>query len=230
MAYSQQRVMRLPLTMINSYLSWNDAEDYIWANRLVIIGAHILNFCYGDDRTDDLGNGSQKSYTELVTMRNEWLSHRPSSFSPILISEPPDLAPTSSEKDPDILTRVWHTEDHHIVAAQTLGLLDILLAAYSPHIPRVGLSRKEEMERTDTRIKQIVLEICGVAISNRQSPPAGLVACMAINICADRFTERGVQWALMGVVRSTISESNYWPSRGFQRGLRGVWGWGCDEG
>jgi hypothetical protein len=115
----------------------------------------------------------------------------------------------------------------HIVAAQTLRLLDILLTAYSPYIPRVGPSRRTEMEAVDTKIRQIVLDVCGMGLSNRQSPPAALTACIAIIICADWFVDvgLGVQKALMEVVVRTTEENNYWPTGESQVRLRQVWGW-----
>lgn len=82
MAFSQQRPFRLPLAVYQPYLSWDPALDHIWVNRLFVIGAHIVQFCY-----DTESDRSLKRYHELVQLVNRWLRSRPLSFSPIYFNE-----------------------------------------------------------------------------------------------------------------------------------------------
>ncbi|KAL3442422.1 hypothetical protein BJX65DRAFT_321538 [Aspergillus insuetus] len=237
LAFSQQRSIRLPPDIAVSYLIWTPAPDHVWTNRLIVIGTHVLECCYGDNHKE--GEVRRRyEYDDLVQLREKWVAQRPSSFEPVYAEEPrlpvhafppSDLAlnsPDTTRWD-SIFPKIWFTNNAHIVAAQTLGLLDILLTAYSPYIPRVGPSRRTEMEAVDTRIRQIVLDVCGMGLSNRQSPPAALTACIAIIICADWFVDvgRGVQKALMEVVVRTTEENNYWPTGESQVQLRQVWGW-----
>ena len=106
-----------------------------------------------------------------------------------------------------------------------MGLLNILLTAYSPHIPRVGPTCRESMDVMNAKLRSTVFEICGIALSNRQSPPAFTTVCIAINICGDRFTDLKEQQALMEVLVSTTRETNYWPTTVSQMRLKEVWGW-----
>ncbi|BCS20062.1 uncharacterized protein APUU_20494S [Aspergillus puulaauensis] len=226
LAFSQQRTIQLSLSIASSYLTFEDAPDHIWTNRLIVIGTYVLEFCYGDgdvngDTNKDGGGdrGQRSEYTELVALRDKWVENRPRSFSPIYVE------PSS---DAHLFPRIWYMDDCHIVAGQVLGMLDILFTAYSPHIPRIGPARLECLEAVDARIRATVLEMCGMALSNQQSRPAGLTACIAINICADRFTDAREQRALMELVVSTTQDSNYWPTTESQATLRAAWRW--DDG
>jgi hypothetical protein len=212
-AFSQQRPFRLSLSSCQSYLSWTPAADHVWVNRLLIIGAHALQYCY-DDRSD---RGLAR-YHELVELHNQWLRCRPLSFSPIYLENP-------NHERSELFPHIWYIEDCHILASQTLGFLRILLIAFSPHIPRFGISRRESMDVIDAKLKNIVFEICGIGLSNRHSPPALLGACIAINICSDRFTDFREQQVLMEIVVNTTREANYWPSMASQANLKKVWGW-----
>ncbi|RDW78671.1 uncharacterized protein DSM5745_05523 [Aspergillus mulundensis] len=214
LAFSQQRNTNLPLEITDSYLIFTGAEDHVWTNRLVVLGARVLEFSYGSSPSNDL------EFNELVRLRDEWVDKRPRSFAPIY-TESPDMDTA--------FPKIWYTDDSHITAAQTLLLINILLLAYSPSIPRIGPSRRQTLESIDAQIRTIVLEICGMALSNRQSRPAGLTACIAINLCADRFTDPQEQRALMGLVVGTTRDSNYWPTKEAERRLRGIWGWDGDD-
>lgn len=191
-----------------------------------MIGTYVLEYCYGggdangDANKDGGGDrGERYEYTELVALRDKWVENRPRSFSPIYVE------PSS---DTHLFPRIWYMDDCHIVAGQVLGMLDILFMAYSPHIPRIGPARLECVEAVDARIRETVLQMCGMALSNQQSRPAGLTACIAINICADRFTDAREQRALMELVVRTTQDSNYWPTTESQAMLRGAWRW--DDG
>ncbi|KAL4807718.1 hypothetical protein BDV18DRAFT_107414 [Aspergillus unguis] len=224
LAFAQQRTTRLPLEISAKYLEFSETDDYIWTNRLIVFGARILNYCYGQ-----LQPGPDDEYSELVQLRDQWVASRPRSFAPFYSKE------SSHSSSSDIFPKIWYMEDCHIVAAQTLSLLDILLAAYSPSLSRPGIglgkSRKQnsEIENTNARIRALVLDICGMALSNRQSRPAGLTACIAINLNADRFTDQNEQRALMELVIRTTKESNYWPTSESERRLRVEWGWDFKE-
>jgi hypothetical protein len=81
------------------------------------------------------------------------------------------------------------------------------------------------MESIDTKLKTTVLDICGIAISNRQEPTALLTASIAISICGDRFSDPAEQQALMNIVVNTKRDNNYWPSTALGAKLRNAWGW-----
>ncbi|KAL4919528.1 hypothetical protein BDW62DRAFT_209736 [Aspergillus aurantiobrunneus] len=228
LAFSQQRTTRLLLSISRSYLSFDEAPDHVWTNRLIVIGTLVLEFCYGEqERNQNQAEGgtstsSKERYFELVRLKERWAGERPRSFAPVYVEGPGAGAGAGVG---GLFPKIWYMDDCHTVAGQALGLLGILLLAYSPLVPRVGVSRREKMDAVDAKIKATVLEICGMALSNRQSRPAGLTACIAINICADRFTDSREQQALMELVVSTMQDSNYWPTTESQAKLRAAWRW-----
>ncbi|KAL3431195.1 hypothetical protein BDV09DRAFT_198905 [Aspergillus tetrazonus] len=215
LAFSQQRTTNLPLEVSRKYLTISEAEDHVWTNQLIVLGAMVLEFCYGS-HTDGAGG----DYGELIQLRDEWVAKRSMSFAPVYVESPTPDSETGS-----IFPGIWYADDTHITAAQTLCLLDILFIAFAPTTPRLGPSRRQELDAIDEKIRKLVLEICGMALSNRQCKPAGGTACIAINLCADRFTDKTEQRELMGLVVGTMRESNYWTMVEGERRLRAAWGW-----
>ncbi|KAL4957471.1 hypothetical protein BDW69DRAFT_191571 [Aspergillus filifer] len=174
LALSQQRATRLPVDLVSeTYLYFNEAEDHFWTNRLIVIGSLVLRYCYGDkgDGDEMTPAGTKHTHEDLVKLLDKWLTKRPKSFAPMYVESNPA----------EIFSKIWYMDDAHIVAAQTLALLNILLMTYNPSLPRIGLARRQEMEALDTRIRGTVLKICGMALSNRQSRPAGLTAYLLTN-------------------------------------------------
>ena len=213
MAFSQQRPFRIPLDVCDVYLSWDPAPDHVLVNRLLIIAAHAVQYCYG--------NADQQVHTryeELVSLRDQWLNRRPLSLFPVYTEQP----------EPErglIFPQKWFLNNCYIVAEQSVGLLDILLTAYDPSVARIGPGQRSAMESIDAKLKATVLGICGIALSNRQEPTALLTACIAIGICGDRFTDQVEQEALMDIVINSVRDNNYWPSNALRGKLRKAWGW-----
>lgn len=213
MAFSQQRSFRLPLGICESYLSGDVAPDHVLVNRLIVICAHIVQYCY-----DEQAQRTSIRYEELVNLYHQWLKNRPASFLPIYSADP-------KKGKGGIFPKRWYLDDCHIVAEQSIGLINILLTAYNPTIVRVGPGQRSAVASLDSRLRSIVLEVCGIALSNRQSPTALLAACIAITICGDRFSDPTEQTALMDIVVHTIRDNNYWPPTSTEAKLKRIWGW-----
>ncbi|KAJ5692965.1 hypothetical protein N7462_002388 [Penicillium macrosclerotiorum] len=213
MAFLQQRTFRLSLEVCDSYLSWDTAPDHVLVNRLLIIAAHVVKYCYEDQDTQ-----LHTDYEELTSIYHRWLEKRPPSFLPI-------YSDNWNEEKANLFPRKWYLNDCHIVAEQTIGLINILLTAYDPRVVRVGPGHRSAMESMDAKLRSIVLDICGTAISNRQEPTALLTAAFAIAICGDRFSEFAEQQALMDIIVNTVRDNNYWPSTALGAKLRKAWSW-----
>lgn len=212
MAFLQQRSFRLPLGICDSYRSWDPAPDHVWANRLMIFCADVLQYCFSNYHPR-----SMAQYEELINFRTRWLEDRPRSFSPIYYHEP-------DRRKGEVLPEAWYLADCHIVGIQNMELAMILLTVYNPNMPRLGLGQQDAARSMDEKIKEIVLEICGIAMSNRQSPPAFLTATLAITMCGDRFTDPVEQQALLDVLIET-DRDNAWPTAAMQKKLKETWGW-----
>ena len=189
------------------------APDRVWINHLLIICAMAIQYCYGRSQ-------NTPRYEEIVARRSQWLKCCLPSFSPVYF-EAADHAAGG------LFPKMWYLDDCHTVAAQNVGLMDILLAAYGPQMAHLGPSHTLALSSIDASIKSTVLEICGAGLSNRQSPIALLTASIAIAICGEWFTNRPEQQALMSILVSMSQDNNYWLSQAMQERLKRTWAWGC---
>ncbi|KAL1984894.1 hypothetical protein VTN96DRAFT_8553 [Rasamsonia emersonii] len=189
----------------------NDADDCVWANQAIAHCADVLLFCYGEARR------SATVHAELLRENRRWRESRPPSFDPYFVDDGDAVSRTGF---PDIKMHA----DWHAIGNQYNSLARILLLVHDPTIPTVGPLRRTAMERVDEEIKAEVWTMCGVGMSNASAPPAIITACMAINPCGDRFTDKQQQNRLMEVLVRTDALHG-WPTRAIQEQLRETWGW-----
>lgn len=212
MAFLQQRPFRLPLVICDGYRSWDPAPDHVWANRLMIFCADVLQYCFSDSDLPRIAR-----HEELVDVSKRWQQYRPHSFVPIYRRQ-------ADRTENGVLPQSWYIADCHIVGIQNMTLAMILLTVFDPNLPRLGPEQRVAMCAVDSQVKSMVLEICGIAVSNRQSPPAFLAATIAVTMCGDRFTDPVEQQALLDVLIET--QQNYaWPTGAMQMRLKRAWGW-----
>lgn len=62
----------------------------------------------------------------------------------------------------------------------------ILLAVYNPRLPRLGPGHKAALLAVDDEVKTNIRSLCGMALSNRKTPPHMITACMGISMCESR--------------------------------------------
>jgi hypothetical protein len=207
----KQRPFRMPLGPFENYRNFEPADDDVWADRLVVYCADVLQYCYDDHYH------TVERYEELVEFDRKWLEHRPVSFSPIYNRDPDHNAG-------QVFPEIWYLTDCHVTGVQHVELARILLAVYNPKIPRLGPGQKAATTRLEKQIMEIVLRLCGIAESNKKVPPAIVTAAMGIAMCGDRFSERFIQERLLGVLVG-LEEDHAWPTDQIQRGMKEAWGW-----
>lgn len=233
-AFSKQRAFRLPLGPCEPYRSFEPADDYVWADRLVIHCADVLQYCFGSDE-EDLPRGQLQAsstgilhpipatdmrvarYEELVTFETIWAELGPPSFKPIYTREP-------DRRRGEVFPELWYLNNCHVAGLQFLELARILLVVYNPNLPRLGPSQRTAMRSVDRKVRSIVLRLCGMALSNQHSPPGLVTASVAIGMCGDRFTDRLEQEALLGVL-AKLGDEHAYPTFSTQELLKGAWGW-----
>ncbi|KAJ6072444.1 hypothetical protein N7467_010529 [Penicillium canescens] len=233
-AFSKQRAFRLPLGPCEPYRSFEPADDYVWADRLVIHCADVLQFCFGSEEEEPNSPNTTSHYhhrrlstteTEtrlahydtLVAFSTFWNTLGPESFKPIY-TRAPDPA------NGKIFPELWYLNNCHVAGLQHLELARILLAVYNPRLPRLGPGQRTAMRSVDEEIRAIVLRLCGIALSNLHSPPGLVTASVAIGMCGDRFSAREEQVALLGVLVMLEDEYGY-PTSSMREQLRLAWGW-----
>ncbi|KAL4990915.1 hypothetical protein BDW68DRAFT_174648 [Aspergillus falconensis] len=123
--------MNLPLEVLKKYLTSSEAKDHVWTNQRVVLGAMVLEVCYGSHASRVDGGGDE--YGELIRLRDEWGTKGPRSFVPVY-AEPPtlDAEPVS------IFPVVWYADDTHMNTTQILCVLDIFFFGIFPFYPLTG--------------------------------------------------------------------------------------------
>ncbi|KAJ5317356.1 hypothetical protein N7508_001864 [Penicillium antarcticum] len=242
--FSKQRPFRLPLGPCDPYRSFEPADDYVWADRLVIHCADVLQFCFGSEEVEPNSptsfhyhppfnnTPSHRSpsttetetrlahYDTLVAFSTLWKTLGPQSFEPIYTR----AADPATGK---IFPELWYLNNCHVAGLQHLELAQILLAVYNPRLPRLGLGQRTAMRSVDEEIRAIVLRLCGIALSNLHSPPGLVTASVAIGMCGDRFSKKEEQVALLGVL--VMLEDDYGYRTSSMREQLGLaWGWEGD--
>ncbi|MCJ1391071.1 hypothetical protein MMC18_003932 [Xylographa bjoerkii] len=211
-AFTNQRIVRWNLDRSPLDHSFSATDDCTWANRMVLCCAVVLKFCF-----DTEGDHTVSRWAELRRYCERWRSSLPDSFSPIYYSEP------SVEND-DVLPQVWHIGDAHVTGIQHYILCMILLAVYNPSLPRLGPGQRMARKSMDEEIKGLVLTLAGMAVSNCQTPPNMITACMGIYITGERFSERRIQDVFLDILVRTEREFA-WPTEAAQISLKDAWGW-----
>lgn len=156
-------------------------------------------------------------YEELVAFDTLWTEIGPASFTPV-------YARDADRSRGEVFPELWYLNDCHVIGIQHLELARILLAVYNPKIPRLGPGQRIAMRSVDLELKSIVKRLCGIALSNQQTPPGLITACVAIGMCGDRFTDRAEQQSLLAVLVK-LEDEHAWPTHTTQKLLKEAWGW-----
>ncbi|KAL9082553.1 MAG: hypothetical protein Q9165_008860, partial [Trypethelium subeluteriae] len=191
------------------------ARDVIWANRIVIFCADIIEFCYGN--SNGVTQNCQDQVTQTILMRHgEALEMRlPPSFKPIHCEER-DL---SQRK---VFPEIWFQDEAHTVAATYMELTKILLINPEPTRLMLGPGHKDAMKRLSQSLRESTARLCGIALNNKRVVPIFLNACSAIVLCSEHFSDPVEQEALLWFLDFVEYETAY-PTQILARDLRFSW-------
>jgi hypothetical protein len=161
------------------------ANDFMWADRMLVHLGEILRFCFG------AADSSPLKWTQLMEYSQQWWESRPESFAPLYYKDPepetlfPDVWLTSDCHGKYISQKYSRYSSHAcpVAAIQHYHLGMIMLKVYNPRVPRLGPSRKEWLLALEKETKYHVCQVCGIALSNPRVVPALLTACHAIATC-----------------------------------------------
>jgi hypothetical protein len=212
-AFMKQRSVRLPLEAWASQRSFDEAEDAIWTDRVVLFCADVLQFCFGGEHPG--GKTRTEHWKELKDFEIMWAYCKPLSFSPIQ-----DQEPDRSQRQ--CFPQIWYMSECHVSGMQYLDLARILLAVYDPSIPRLGSGSIAATRRMAAAVREIVLRICGTAMSNRTTQPALVMAHMAIAVCGEYFTEEEEQKGMIELLLELEAE-HAWPTAKTVAELKQAW-------
>lgn len=75
---------------------------------------------------------------------------------------------------------------------------------------RVDSASRPSWRRVESEVRQLLLELCGIALCNPASPPALVQAALGIGMYADFFTDQYERQAIRGVVER-YRDAHAWP-------------------
>lgn len=213
-AFMKQRAVRLPLEAWTPLRSWDDAEDVIWTDRLVLFCADVLQFCFGDDTTGTKAQHDQ--WNELKEFETTWEVCKPLSFGPLREQE--------ADGTHGVFPLIWLFSEVNVSGMQYLDLARILLTVYDPTTPRLGPGAIAASRRISATVREIVLRICGIAVSNQSAQPALVMAHMAIAVCGEYFTNTYEQKSMIDLLQQLEAE-HAWPTAKTVVDLKQAWAW-----
>ncbi|KAB8228946.1 Zn(II)2Cys6 transcription factor [Aspergillus alliaceus] len=220
-SFMKQRPLNFPMNHCDAFRNLTPAEDVIWADRLVIFCADLLEYCYGSSY---IHNADQSSYHrhdpsrwhELRNYERALTLALPKSFEPMCYREP-------DNESAQIFPEIWHLESCHVTGTTHLELARILLVAFDQSRPSLGPGSVASRRKMADTLKAIVRRLCGIALCNRQSPSTFIEALMGITLCGEYFDDRREQEALLGVLR-TMHQEHAFPTGKIEKMLLEAWG------
>ncbi|KIX03553.1 uncharacterized protein Z518_07106 [Rhinocladiella mackenziei CBS 650.93] len=188
--------------------SSQSGDDWSWTLRATYLCGKVQDFVFGDE----VANVAE--YHQLLDEVETWKSRRPAGFEPVY-----QQAGRKSESFPEIRLHM----DCHVMGWQYIQMAHLLLIVHQP-LPRVGPAHQQALKDMQQAAKEDVRKLCGVALSNVQTPPASFVACMAIALFGDRFESPAEQKLLRDLLIHTESR-NGWPTSVARKQLEKCWDW-----
>ncbi|KAF2816972.1 uncharacterized protein BDZ99DRAFT_5930 [Mytilinidion resinicola] len=187
------------------------ANDSTWADRTIAHVGDVIHFAFGE------GKHSISRFNRLMEENESWRKRRPDSFVEFFYRRDRD---GSGRNFPDIRCHA----DAHVMGRQYNILARVLLVVHNPTIPQLGPAHKKAKMEVDIQVQEDVRTLVGVALSNERAFPASLVACFAIALVGDRFTNRQDQSQLREMLIKTETRHG-WPTKAARSQLEEVWEW-----
>lgn len=213
-AFLHQHPCRLPICPYEAEIIFDDtANDFIWANRILIWCASLLNFCF---RCEPMTHEEKvQRWTKFKSFEEQWNTRKPYSFRPIYYE---DSDPSSGTFFP----RIWHINSCQVMAEQHIELARILLAVSNPKISRIGLGTSFANASLEAELRSIARRLVGLGISNPKMPPALVTSAVGISMCGGYFRDPREQEALVDVL-VCLEVEHAWPTETTIGALRKAW-------
>lgn len=207
-SFIKQRPLTFPLAHCDAFRSLSPAPDAVWADRLIIFCADVLEYCYGDPRVT--AHASLQRWKALVAFQDQLHACLPRSFDPLYTS------------DGDSFPEIWHLDRSHVTGTTHGELARLLLLAFDPTRPRLGPGSAALQRMTMERMRVIVRRLCGMALSNRRSAPVFIEALMGINTCGEYFEAAKEQAALLDIL-VIMRQEHAFPTQRVEDRLKASW-------
>ena len=206
--------VQLPLQAWKLLEGFDEADDSTWTDRHLYHYANVLQFCFS---TTQFGTQRSSRWQELKDFEAKWEEARPLSFSHY------------HKKDPDrvkreVFPQIWYVHEVNAAGMLYFHFARILLTVYNPNLHRIGPGAAAAQRRVSEEVRDVVIQLCGVAMSTVQTQPCLVQAYNAIAMFGEHFTDRTEQEALLSVL-AELEYKHGWPVDKEAEVLKREWGW-----
>lgn len=208
-SFMKQRPLTFPLAHCDAFRSLSPAPDAVWADRLIIFCADVLEYCYGSQEVTT--HSSLQRWQALAAYQDELHACLPESFDPLYM------------RDGEIFPEIWHLDRSHVTGTTHGELARLMLVVFDPSRPRLGPGSAALQRTTMEHMRAIVRRLCGIALSNRQSAPVFIEALMGIATCGEYFETDREQEAILNVLGIMRLEHAF-PTQRVEDQLKAAWG------
>lgn len=190
------------------------APNHIWSRNMVALCAEVIRYCFAEDGESN-GVRPNVTYTWLARSITDWYESKPDTFAPLYYE------PASED---NVFPEMWFSCDEIVVGLQHYYLAKMLLSAHNPTIPRLGPRGVVALRELENDIRDQVLTLCGICMSNKDTAPNFAYAAMAVAMAGDKFRDLRERQALLEILETCDNEHG-WPTRRAQDNLKVAWGW-----
>jgi len=206
--------VQLPLEAWKLLDGFDDADDSTWTDRHLYHYANVLQFCFSSVQ---YSTRRSSRWQELKEFETRWEQARPLSFSHYHKKEP-------DRQKMEVFPQIWYVHEVNAAGMIYFHFARILLIVYNPNLHRIGPGAAAAQRRVSEEVRDMVMQLCGVAMSTAQTQPCLVQAYNAIAMFGEHFTDRNEQEALLGVL-AELEFKHGWPVDKEAQVLKREWGW-----
>lgn len=207
--------IKLPLEAWKLLEGLDEAEDSVWADRHLYHYANVLQFCFSNGEM--AAERMQQRWQELKEFEIRWEEERPLSFSHYMKQEP-------NREEGEVFPQIWYVSEVNAAGMIYYQFARILLNIYDPESSRPGIGSAARQRKMSEKVREIVIQLCGIAKSTSSTHPVLVQAQSAIVMFGEHFFVRRDQQALLEVLEE-IQVKHGWPISDDVKKLRTEWGW-----
>ncbi|KAL4971592.1 hypothetical protein BDW66DRAFT_164977 [Aspergillus desertorum] len=169
-------------------------------------------WCWGDKTFSEYANVRVWGVEERLRYHQQQLITTHSCYLTPILQRPADRSKG------EVFPTVWYSTDAQVTGMQHLEMARMILIAENPRLFKSHGSRK-----TESIVRDIVLNLCGTAVGNvSKRMPALVNAVISILLYGEYFTDQLERDALLGVIER-MKDMRAWPlRRGIER-LKNAW-------
>lgn len=228
-ALLKREEVNLPLQAWKLLDGFDDADDSTWTDRHLYHYANVLQFCFsraqsGPQRIPrwqelrDLEIRCSR-WQELKDFETRWEEARPLSFSHYHRKEP-------DRSKGEVFPQIWYVHEVNAMGMLYFHFARVLLTVYNPNLDGIGpgIGAAAAQRKVSEEVRDIVIQLCGVAKSTDQTQPCLVQAYNAIAMFGEHFTDRTEQEALLRLLEE-LDAKHGWPVDKEIANLKREWRW-----